>query len=567
MESSDELNGSVTGGPLEEIEEIVEPVLTPDYPDPMAVGAIVETPNGCRLRVVVHCPPSRAVRLYETLSVDDETKIALQEALSEEGRQILRRNAEILRTVSLPMVAPLVEFWESPDRAWLATPYRFGRTLADELAAGSMPLEQALPILAQIAYALARLHADGWVHLGVRPQAIVVGKPVTLLCFEDALHIGETPPKPFYYTGYSAPELLTGQPAHPRADIYALGAILYHVVNSEPIAETGIELTCWSPSEPVAGTPQIVHRCLGPLDSRYTSMDELHRDLLKLSRRLKPAVHHRVAWSTSIGLEPSRTTNQDACGFIVGGAAGEDGPLAWALVCVSDGMGGMAAGEVASQVAVRAVLKAASTALPAELPVSVERQADLVNLWAEQANKGACEALAERGVRGGATFLCALVVGTHLTVAHIGDSRLYLVRDGEATVLTRDHSLAMLHVMRGEIGPEQLRTHPDRNRVARSLGERDPLPAHYIDSLETLIGKRSFDLQAGDVIAACSDGVWEPVLDENLAALVNQHRLDLDEAADAIVRNALDRGAPDNATVVLLALSQGSRQEKLGGTE
>lgn len=544
--------------PLGELEDIVEPIPAPEDPEPIAPRTFVEAPSGRRFEVLGWEPPSRESRVYEAVCVDNGSKVALEEAWATDSRERVRRKAEIFRTVSLPMIPPMVEFWESQDRSWLATQYKCGRTLADELAQGSLPLVEALPVLCQVAHALAELHSNGWVHMALRPRAILLGKPVTLLCLDDALRVGEVPSKTYYYTGYSPPEILNHKPAHPKADIYALGAILYHIVSSSPIPESGVELTGWKPCQLVAGVPQIIHRSLGPEDSRYSSMRELHRDLVALSRRLSPRIQHHVGWCSSIGLEPSRTTNQDACGFILGGTAGEDEPVAWALICVSDGMGGMAAGEVASQVAVRTTLRAAAACLPGELPLSPERQADLVNIWAQQANKAVCDSLTGLGARGGATLLCALVVGSQLTIAHIGDCRLYLVRGSEATVLTRDHSLAMTHLLHGRIRPDELRSHPDRNRLSRCLGERDPLPTEHIDSLATLIGTRSLDLRPGDVLVACSDGIWEPLADEELATDVMLFRSNLNEAAHAIVRKALARGAPDNATVVLLAITQDS---------
>jgi protein phosphatase len=211
-------------------------------------------------------------------------------------------------------------------------------------------------------------------------------------------------------------------------------------------------------------------------------------------------------------------------------------------------MGGMEAGDTASQVAVQTVLRLAAghhhgTADATQRTAEIKR-------WISAANEDVCSALEHRHAKGGTTIVCAWVSDGELVSAHGGDSRLYLVRDGKVEALTRDHSLAMGRALQGEIALEEVRHHPDRNRVTRSLGERVPLPEYYIDALQASTGRPTMLLGPGDLLVLCSDGLWEPVTEEEIASTAARSS-DLNIIARTLIDLALERGAPDNATVVL----------------
>src|SRR6185503_16397279 len=130
----------------------------------------------------------------------------------------------------------------------------------------------------------------------------------------------------------------------------------------------------WEPPVPLAGVPQILHRCLCSREARYPTMEELHRDLLRLARRSAPSASYSLAAATTIGLEPTRTTNQDAYACLTGHLDCEAGRQAWAIACIADGMGGMSAGEVASEVAVKTVLAGAASGLASAPSISSDTQ-------------------------------------------------------------------------------------------------------------------------------------------------------------------------------------------------
>lgn len=495
------------------------------------------------------------LHVYEAF-LDDDTPVELTQATTEAASERLRHQSEVLAGLDTGLLPRCFTCFGRGGQTYLALAPVEGPTLESALRSGGLTIPRLLSVLCQVAFGLKSLHANGWVHLGLRPATVVLGRPVKILDFTYATRVGEKPAAPFYHSGYSPPELLTGGPVDGRADVYALGAVLFHAINGRPPQDTGIELSTWQSATPIAGLPQIIHKCLGDLESRYASVEALHRDLLRLARRIGPSTTYSITAATTIGLEPTRTTNQDAYGYLTGQFECDAGPQSWAVACVADGMGGMEAGEVASEVAVRTVLQEAAVTLGTGAVVSAEDQVQMVRQWLHNANQKVCGALEARKARGGATAVCALLLNRRLAIAHVGDCRLYRLRAGQAELLTRDHSLVMAMVLQGEIDMEEVRTHPDRSKVTRSLGDREPLPDYFVDSLQQATGSSTVELLPDDLMVLCSDGVWEPVLESDLVAAVTEHGPNLRATAQAILSVALQRGGPDNATVLLLRLDE-----------
>lgn len=231
----------------------------------------------------------------------------------------------------------------------------------------------------------------------------------------------------------------------------------------------------------------------------------------------------------------------------------EDEMSSWAVLGVADGMGGMAAGEAASQAAVNALRKQALSTLSEHQGPLGDDQTAMVKAWVTEANDRVCDVLAARDARGGTTLTCACLVGHELAVAHVGDCRLYRISDDDIELLTRDHSVAMARVLQGEISLDDVRTSPDRSRVTRSLGDRQPLAEWYVDTLEPATASPTMTLADGDVLLFASDGLWEPVLESEMLETVQQSQ-NLQAAAQALLRLALQRGGPDNATALLVRL-------------
>ena len=216
------------------------------------------------------------------------------------------------------------------------------------------------------------------------------------------------------------------------------------------------------------------------------------------------------------------------------------------LLIVADGMGGHAGGEVASAIAVDVIcsrtLRAqrGSTGLPAGADgleaclVAAIRQADrAIRVRAGE----------EPGLAGmGTTVVAAIAHDERVIIAHVGDSRAYLLHDGELTRLTEDHTLVAGLVRAGRLTPRQARTHRFRNVLTRNLGSgKRPLA----------VDVRSIAWAAPDRLLLCSDGLSTPVTDGRIRALMVRADLDLDAACRRLVAAANAAGGRDNISVIV----------------
>jgi serine/threonine protein phosphatase PrpC len=219
------------------------------------------------------------------------------------------------------------------------------------------------------------------------------------------------------------------------------------------------------------------------------------------------------------------------------------------LLAVADGMGGHAHGEVASTVAVSALLD-----LDAQLRNVDLGATDLLGALGEAIGDAASRltALAQEkpDLRGtGTTVVAFLVDGTRIGVAHIGDSRAYLLRDGELHRLTRDHTLVQSLIDEGRITAEEAADHPRRSWLIRTLQDSStPEPDLF-----------QLDGRAGDRYLICSDGVTA-VLDDPEIREVLAGNAEADAAVARLIELANDGGGPDNITCVIADLVEGAEE-------
>jgi PPM family protein phosphatase len=207
------------------------------------------------------------------------------------------------------------------------------------------------------------------------------------------------------------------------------------------------------------------------------------------------------------------------------------------LFVVADGMGGAQSGEVASEMAVEVFE-----------PGLTEREspADGLVRLIETANQRIHERSRAESQRAGmgTTVTAAYVGSEQVTIAHVGDSRCYLVRDGELQRLTDDHSLVGDLVRLGKLTEEQAESHPQRSVITRALG---PEPSVQVDV-------RDFPAKAGDLFLVCSDGLTSMVREDQLKTLLVEHQGPLDQLGRDLIAAANAAGGRDNITVVLFML-------------
>ncbi|MDE2591720.1 MAG: serine/threonine-protein phosphatase [Actinomycetales bacterium] len=229
-----------------------------------------------------------------------------------------------------------------------------------------------------------------------------------------------------------------------------------------------------------------------------------------------------------------RASNQDS------GYAGVN------LFFVADGMGGHAGGDIASALVAQRVAQIDEQFTDVE----AAKKAMVDTIW--NANGVLASAVEEHSELAGmgTTFSGLTVVGDQMVIAHIGDSRVYLVRDGHVTQITSDHTFVQRLVDTGRITPEEALVHPRRSVLMRVLGDQEARP-----EIDTLV----VGTQPGDRWMLCSDGLCGYVPDDITNRILTS-RVEASEAAELLVGETLEHGAPDNVTVIVLDVVSAATQ-------
>lgn len=238
-----------------------------------------------------------------------------------------------------------------------------------------------------------------------------------------------------------------------------------------------------------------------------------------------------VAGLTNQGMERAR--NEDSC-FAVNDSNS-------ALLVVADGMGGHRAGDVASQIAVSTAEKFWNQINDTAALNDEEARSVVKNIIIE-ANKQVLEEAGsfteKRGM--GTTLTVGLLYDRCLTVGHIGDSRAYLINDGQIQRLTSDHSLLEQLIQSGQVKPEEAKNHPKRHVLTRALGT----------SSEPEIDLFEKDIKPGSILVFCTDGLTSLVEDHEILTVASD-KTDPQRQAESLIALANARGGFDNITVVI----------------
>ena len=245
-----------------------------------------------------------------------------------------------------------------------------------------------------------------------------------------------------------------------------------------------------------------------------------------------------VAQRTDIGRK--RSNNEDNLTSYVPGV--NDALQArGALFVVSDGMGGHSHGEVASELAVQKVKEYYYQDFQNDIPTALKDAIKQANVDIYEANK-AERTPATNDLVMGATCVAAVLHDKMLYAANVGDSRVYVLHEGDLRQVTRDHSLVAQLVEQGEITPAEARTHEKRNQIYRALG----LPEVEVDIFTEPV-------QEGDTLILCTDGLSAVIEDEELHAIVAHY--EPEESVQQLIARANDAGGPDNVTAIVVRVA------------
>ncbi len=250
-----------------------------------------------------------------------------------------------------------------------------------------------------------------------------------------------------------------------------------------------------------------------------------------------------VGSARSVGQQ--RDHNEDSLYTFTATLAGNTTSLPFGIYIIADGMGGHQHGEVASEVAIRAMSNYLITKLysPIFSVVPKTPQESLQDIMTQGVLE-AHQAVVRQAPGGGTTLTAVVILGSRMTIAHVGDSRAYAVYlDGRMQVLTRDHSLVKRLEELGQITAEEAEVHPQRNVLYRALGQGEPFEPDVTTA----------PLPQPGYVLLCSDGLWGLVSDAEMfrliAAAPSPHR-----ACQTLVDSANAAGGTDNITAILVRM-------------
>lgn len=428
--------------------------------------------------------------------------------------------------------------------------------------------KEARAIGLQLCTLAEQFHRHGWVYNGFEPYGIVLDleKQVRLIGFDRARQAGTAvQDAPVYPSrGFTAPELFSSDAVYDvRSDVYSIGAMLHFLLAGES-ATMGDTSGLYPIATVFPNFERLLTRAVAeePGD-RFQSIAELREALTDLNLPVLLQSGH----FTDVGL--IRELNEDSVLALNLTQYYESVQTQIGLYIVSDGMGGEAAGEVASRVTVRAVaewvtdkLISASLKSTREEKIAAPTQTGGLRLAIANGHEMATTEMLKQAViaanrevmayaadnpqeRGlGATVTVAMVVGEVLTIAHVGDSRCYLLSGDRLEQLSEDHSLVQKMVNTGNLSRIEARSHPYRNVIYRSIGADE--------QIEIDIVRRK--LISGDMLMLCSDGLNGMLGDDQIRdiLLVNP---DPNAAAKELVVAANAAGGEDNTSVLVVRIS------------
>ena len=402
----------------------------------------------------------------------------------------------------------------------------------------SHSLEYSLLLVCQVYQFFRHVHQQQWCVVQIFPQFIQLGTPVKFFDLTGAYPVGDQLTSSFLGE-YCAPEIAynINCTINEQMSAYTVGVLLYQAIHQKlPTQNYDIDLEI----KRIPLIYQILKLCLSPIPEERFPLSQL-LSLLVESRKsiLTPQIQWNVYGRSTVGLSTSRLQNEDSYGVRQQCLSNSEPIL---LGVVADGMGGMADGEVASRLAVQTVLEA-------HIPVDINSQKQRA-AWLAALVQKANTCVTDNVRDGGTTLSLVAALGRDLMIAHVGDSRIFLLRKKQICQLSEDHSMVAMLLASGQITYEQSQSHPDRNILIRSLGSKRRLSDDYIHDLSRF-GSISISLEDGDILLLCSDGVWDLVAADELAEIFTGDRT-LHSAVELTIQQVLARGAHDNATILAL---------------
>lgn len=248
-----------------------------------------------------------------------------------------------------------------------------------------------------------------------------------------------------------------------------------------------------------------------------------------------------VGWATDVG--EVRRHNEDTALILTAAHVCDEGVPSFGILVLADGMGGHRSGELASAVAAR--VSAYHILRQFYLPILIGHEQDTglppLNEVLVDAVQAANRAVADRVPGGGTTLTCALVLGPRAYIAHVGDSRAYVITPDGVDQITHDHSLVDRLVELGQLTPDEAASHPQKNVLYRAVGQSGTL------EVDTYVRT----IPHGGHLLLCSDGLWSLVSEVEMISIITK-ATSLQAACDGLIATANRAGGLDNVTAILV---------------
>jgi serine/threonine protein phosphatase PrpC len=251
-----------------------------------------------------------------------------------------------------------------------------------------------------------------------------------------------------------------------------------------------------------------------------------------------------IVWDP--GIKRKSRPNEDSVLTMRGTCNFAERLLPFELHIVADGMGGHAQGRLASHLAIRSMLETVIPGLVASNEIESEQIIDVLIDGVHWANQVIYQYGQEHSADMGTTVTAVLLLDEAAYVINVGDSRTYIYRPSVGlTQITRDHSLVARLVETGAITPDEIYTHPDRNKVYRGLGDKTDVTVDWF----------ILPVQSNDLLLLCSDGLWEMVRDHKIAEILQTYASSPTLASNALLRAALQSGGSDNVSSLVVRVA------------
>lgn len=255
-----------------------------------------------------------------------------------------------------------------------------------------------------------------------------------------------------------------------------------------------------------------------------------------------------IGWDT--GIKRKHKPNEDGLLALEGICTHYDRLLPFNLLIVADGMGGHAHGQDASALAIQSMAQSVMASMISIDNINGEFLLKMLMDGVQIANQSVHRCNQDNHIDMGTTITAALVFDGNAYIVNVGDSRTYLYRESDGLIqATRDHSLVARLVETGAITPDQVYTHPERNKVYRSLGDKEEVKVDWFTR----------HLKEGDFLVLCSDGLWEMVRDQDIEHILKKYRTNPTQASSTLVQAALQGGGTDNISVIVARLASKMR--------